>query len=81
MPFYENPAFRRRVLETCTNPAAVSFFTQIAHKTSGEADSPTWPVHHEQAEPVRGSDFVRPIIGQARSTIDFRACMDAARSC
>ena len=26
MPFYEDPAFRRRVLETCTSPAAASVF-------------------------------------------------------
>jgi len=80
VPFYEDSVFRSRWLESCTNPVPVSFFQRLAQKTTGEAGFQNMaPYITNKLNRFVGSDFVRPIIGQAHSTLDFRECMDQGK--
>ena len=80
VPFFENSEFRKAVLDTCTNPAPVSFFTRVAlHVTGEQAFLNMAPYMLNKLNRFVGSDFVRPIIGQRRSTLDLRECMDTGK--
>jgi hypothetical protein len=80
MLFYENQDFRNAVLGSCSNPAAVSFFRGIAAKTTGEASFQNIaPYITNKLNRFVGSDYVRPIIAQSRSTLDLRECMDTGK--
>ena len=77
VPFFEDSDFRKSVLGTCTNPAPVSFFTRVAlHVTGDHAFVNMAPYMLNKLNRFVGSDFVRPVIGQRVSTLDFRECMD-----
>jgi hypothetical protein len=62
----------------CRNPSVVGFWKDIAEKASGEsALTSVAPYITSKLNGFIYNGFIRSIIGQAKSTIDFRQIMDA----
>jgi hypothetical protein len=75
--FFENMRFRIRVLKKTKNKLAASFFNEQARKATGDVSlSNIAPYITSKLNRFTHNSLVRPIIGQARSSIDFRASMD-----
>ncbi len=69
--------FRRRKLERATNPVVIQFWREIALKAGGEASLENIvPYIVSKIDPLTANDYIRPIIGQQRSSFNFRQIMD-----
>jgi hypothetical protein len=69
--------FRRQKLEKCTNPIVVQFWREIAGKAGGEASLENIvPYITSKIDPLTANDYIRPIIGQQKSSFNFRQLMD-----
>ncbi len=69
--------YRRMKLAKATNPVVVQFWTQIASKAGGEASLENIvPYIVSKFDVFTANDYMRPIIGQQRSTFNFRDIMD-----
>ena len=74
---FEDREFRNHLKKHCTNPYAVNFWTQQAEKTSGDSSLQNMaPYITSKLNLLVQSAILRPIIGQSRSTINFREVMD-----
>jgi len=70
---FEDRAFRERLKTKCRDPLVTSFWTNQAEKAGGEASlSNVAPYITSKLNVFTHSSVLRPIIGQARSTLDFR---------
>lgn len=70
---FEDRAFRDRLKARCRDPLVASFWTNQAEKAGGEAAlSNLAPYITSKLNVFTHSSVLRPIIGQARSTLDFR---------
>ena len=70
---FEDRAFRERLKTNCRDPLVTSFWTNQAEKAGGEASlSNIAPYITSKLNVFTHSSVLRPIIGQARSTLDFR---------
>jgi DNA helicase HerA-like ATPase len=77
---FEDAGFRERLLENCTNPYIVSFWRQQAERAGGDASLRNIaPYVTSKLNQFTHNALLRPIVGQARSTVDFRACMDEGK--
>ncbi len=69
--------YRRQKLEKCTNPVVVQFWREIAGKAGGEASLENIvPYITSKIDPLTANDYIRPIIGQQKSSFNFRQLMD-----
>lgn len=70
-------AFRRMKLERAKNPVVVQFWSEIANKAGGEASLENIvPYITSKFDVFTANDYMRPIIGQQESGLDFRKIMD-----
>jgi len=70
-------AFRRRLLEKCTNIVVKDFWEKEAEKAGGEAAlANIVPYVTSKFNVFIANDFMRPIIGQSKSSLNFREIMD-----
>ena len=69
--------YRRMKLAKAKNPVVVQFWTQIATKAGGEASLENMvPYITSKFDVFNANDYMRPIIGQEKSSFNFRDIMD-----
>lgn len=69
--------FRRHKLQRAKNPVVVQFWREIALKAGGEASlENVIPYIVSKTDTLTANDYLRPIIGQQRSSFNFRQIMD-----
>ena len=69
--------FRRLKLEKATNPVVIQFWREIATKAGGESSLENIvPYITSKIDPLTANDYLRPIIGQQKSSFNFRQIMD-----
>lgn len=72
-----DPLFRRMKLEKATNPVVLQFWREIATKAGGDQALENFvPYITSKIDPLTANDYMRPIIGQQRSSFNFRNIMD-----
>jgi len=70
-------SYRRMKLERAKNPVVKQFWNEIASKAGGEASLENIvPYIVSKFDVFTANDYMRPIIGQQRSTFNFRQVMD-----
>ena len=70
-------AYRRLKLSKAKNPVVVQFWTEIATKAGGEAALENIvPYIVSKFDVFTANDYMRPIIGQQKSSFNFRQIMD-----
>jgi hypothetical protein len=70
-------AFRKMLLNRCTNPSVVSFWTKEAERAGGEfALANMVPYITSKLNPFIANDIVRPIVGQVETRFKLRQIMD-----
>lgn len=74
---FTDPDFRMRLLENTTNPTVVDFWEREAVKAGGEASLVNiTPYITSKFNNFTANDYLRPIIGQTRTSLNFRKIMD-----
>jgi hypothetical protein len=69
--------YRRYKLSKAKNPVVVQFWTEIATKAGGEASLENIvPYIVSKFDVFTANDYMRPIIGQQKSSFNFRQVMD-----
>lgn len=69
--------YRTKKLDRITNPVVVDFWTKEAIKVGGEASlSNMAPYITSKFNNFISNDYLRPIIGQTKSSLNFRQIMD-----
>jgi hypothetical protein len=77
---FEERAFRDFLLSRCANPVTKGFWRGQAEQVGGDASLKNIaPYITSKLNSFVGSGLIRPIIGQRRSTIDFRELMDGGQ--
>lgn len=74
---FNDDKYRERKVSRIRNPIVVDFWTKEAVKTTGEhslANMTTWIT--SKFNNFLANDYMRPIIGQAQSSLNFRKIMD-----
>jgi len=72
--------FRRKKLSRITNPVVIDFWTKEVSKVGGEASlSNMSPYITSKFNNFIANDYVRPIIGQVKSSFNFRNIMDEGK--
>ncbi len=72
--------FRDLKLSRCKNPIVVQFWRDIAEKTSGESGLANMiPYITNKFDVFLSNDVMRPIIGQEKSSFNFRQIMDTKK--
>ena len=73
-------AYRRRLLEKCANIVVKDFWIKEAEKAGGDAAlANVVPYITSKFNTFIANDFMRPIIGQSKSSINFREIMDGKK--
>lgn len=71
------PVFRRHKLAHASNPVVMQFWREIATKAGGEASLENIvPYIVSKFDVFTANDYMRPIIGQQKSSFNFRQIMD-----
>jgi hypothetical protein len=74
---FTDDAYRQRKLANITNPVVLDFWQKEAAKVTGEASLTSMaPYITSKFNNFIANDYVRPIIGQAKSSFNFRKVMD-----
>ncbi len=74
---FEDKDFRNELCENCENIQVVRFWKQTAERAGGEASlANVSPYITSKLNQLTQTGPIRPIIGQARTTVDFRRLMD-----
>lgn len=77
---FEDATYRDFLLDRCRNPFTVSFWRQQADQADGDASlANIAPYITCKLNQFTGNALLRPIISQAKSSVDFRQCMDQGR--
>ncbi len=77
---FESKEYRQFLLGRCHNPMVVGFWKNIAERAGGEGSvSNIAPYIICKLNSFTYNALIRPILGQAKSTIDFREVMDRQR--
>lgn len=77
---FTDPEYRNRKLARIFNPAVTDFWTKEAVKAGGEASlSNMTPYITSKFNNFTSNDYMRVIIGQAKSAFRFRECMDQGK--
>ncbi|QQR65095.1 DUF87 domain-containing protein [Candidatus Kaiserbacteria bacterium] len=75
-----DPVFRARKLAKATNPVVKQFWEKIATKAGGEQSLENFvPYITSKIDPLTANDYIRPIIGQQKSSFNFRDIMDTKK--
>jgi len=70
-------SFRRQLLSTCKNIIAKDFWEKEAEKAGGEASlANLTPYITSKFNTFIANDYMRPILAQSKSSINFRSLMD-----
>jgi hypothetical protein len=78
--FFEDDHFRAYINARCENPLVVSFWKKQAAQAGGEHSLINMaPYITSKLNQFTHNDLLRPIIGQAKTTIDFRGAMDQGK--
>jgi len=73
---FEDRAFRERLKAACPNPMVTGFWNDQAEKAGGDISLQNMaPYITSKLNVFTHSSVLRPIIGQARSTLDFRGLL------
>ena len=74
---FEDSEYRKFLKNRCKNPLVVGFWTNQAEKVRGEGTlENVGPYIASKVNAFTYNAIIRPIIGQAKSTIDFRQVLD-----
>ncbi|MFA5736690.1 MAG: type IV secretory system conjugative DNA transfer family protein [Candidatus Paceibacterota bacterium] len=74
---FTDEEFRRRKLSNCTTPLVIDFWTKEVPKTTGEQSLGNFaPYITSKFDGFISNDYLRPIIGQTKSSFNFRQAMD-----
>ncbi|MDI6734187.1 MAG: DUF87 domain-containing protein [Patescibacteria group bacterium] len=74
---FTDSAFRERKLKRIHNPLVLDFWTKEATRVTGEASLVNMTTYvGSKFNVFLNNDYVRPIIGQAKSAFNFREIMD-----
>lgn len=74
---FTDPEWRRQKLSRALNPTVIDFWEKEAVKAGGEASlANITPYVTSKFNNFLANDYVRPIIGQVRSSFNFRRVMD-----
>lgn len=74
---FADESFRREKLRKARNPVVVQFWNDIATKAGGEASLENIvPYITSKFDIFTANDFMRPIVGQQKSSFNFRQIMD-----
>lgn len=77
---FEDADYRTYLKKCCKNPNVVSFWSRQAESAGGEAAlANIAPYITSKLNQFTANAILRPIIGQNRSTIDFRKAMDTGK--
>jgi len=77
---FEERSFRKFLLKTCTNPLVVSFWKKQAETAGGDASlSNIAPYITSKLNQFTTNAVLRPIVGQTKSTINFRETIDTGK--
>jgi hypothetical protein len=77
---FQDPKFRDALLDRCGNPQVVNFWRKEALRTHGDYSLANMtPYITSKLNLFISNGMIRPIIGQPRSSVDFRAFMDQGR--
>ncbi len=77
---FADTEFRHRLLEKCKNALTYNFWIKEAEKAGGEAALENiTPYITSKFNIFISNDYIRPIIGQKESSIDFREIMDTGK--
>jgi len=77
---FEEKSFRRFLLKTCTNPLVVNFWRKQAEAADGDASlNNIAPYITSKLNQFVTNAVMRPIIGQPKSSINFREALDTGR--
>lgn len=77
---FEDKDYRKFLIERCPNDLIKTFWTKQAEKAGGEATLENLaPYITSKLNQFTHNAMLRPIIGQSKSTIDFRLAMDAGK--
>lgn len=77
---FESENYRKWLVKHCTNPAVVRFWSQQADRARGDGSLENMAVYvTSKFNQFTGNVLLRNIVGQSRSTIDFRAAMDSRK--
>ena len=72
--------FRKRKLARSTNPQVIDFWTKEVVKTSGDQSLGNFaPYVSSKFDNFISNSYLRPIIGQPKSSFDFRQAMDEGK--
>lgn len=72
--------FRKRLIEKATNPTVIDFWSKEAAKAGGDASLANMtPYITSKFNNFIANDYMRPIIGQPTSSINFRRVMDEGK--
>ena len=72
--------FRKYKLSKCKNPIVINFWTKEAEKAGGEAALANMvPYITSKLTQFISNDTMRPIIGQQKSSVNFRQAMDSQK--
>jgi hypothetical protein len=75
-----DPAFRKMKLEKCPDPTVVDFWKKEAEKAGGDAAlANVVPYVTSKLTQFISNDTMRPIIGQQKSSFNFRDVMDSQK--
>jgi hypothetical protein len=75
-----NSQFREEKLKKCMNPIVTQFWREIATKAGGEASLENIvPYITNKFDDFTANDFIRPIVGQQKSSFRFREVMDTKK--
>lgn len=77
---FEDKEYRNFLISKCKNPFVESFWIRQAEKADGEASLRNMaPYITSKLNQFTANALLRPIIGQSRSTINFREVMDEGK--
>lgn len=77
---FESEDYRKWLVRQCTNRAATRFWSEQAERAGGDGTLQNWSVYvTSKFNQFTGNALLRNIVGQSRSTIDFRAAMDGRK--
>ena len=77
---FADEAYRHRLLEKCRNALTYNFWVKEAEKAGGDADLRNiTPYITSKFNVFLSNDYVRPIIGQKKSAVNFRETIDKGK--
>lgn len=77
---FTDDAFRQRKIARSKNQQVIDFWTKEVPKTSGDQSLGNFaPYISSKFDGFNSNDYIRPIIGQAKSSFDFRQAMDEGK--